>query len=105
MGGIAIYQIRQRHKVQKVLETYQSYPTELLQEYDRIQAERDSLKKEEEKLMLQISKLEEDIELSDKNINKLKRKLDEELRRAAGMSPDERLRDVAERLSTVPKTP
>lgn len=92
-----------RYKLE--LNDLRSIPTELENEVNILRGERAEAKEKVDSLINVNEKIKGDLARNAKELQRIKSKTHEELNSAAAMSADERLDDVARRLSKVPKTP
>jgi uncharacterized coiled-coil DUF342 family protein len=87
------------------MQNLREIPTALENEIKLLRADRDSSEAVVETLLEKIAQSDAEVEKINKELSRSKTKRNETLSNARAMSTDERLDDVAKRLSKVPKTP
>lgn len=102
-GNIYLWTRLERSRMD--MQNLREIPTALENEIKLLRADRDSSEAVVETLLEKIAQSDAEVEKINKELSRSKTKRNETLSNARAMSTDERLDDVAKRLSKVPKTP
>jgi uncharacterized coiled-coil DUF342 family protein len=102
-GNIYLWTRLERSRMD--IQNLREIPTALEQEIKLLRADRDSSEAVVETLLEKIAQSEAEVDKINKELSRSKTKRNETLSNARTMSADERLDDVAKRLSKVPKAP